>query len=85
MALFFFVLIADEDEDAAGFVAVRDALEWNNYPASMDEADDEALLIEGERSADVDSLKRRHTSLSSQISAILRARLTLPRYLTDAL
>jgi hypothetical protein len=64
VALFFFVLIADEDEDAAGFVAVRDAQEWNNYPASMDEAD---------------------TSLSSQISAILRARLTLPRYLTDAL
>lgn len=73
------VFIVDEDEGAAGVVAVRDAQEWNNYPASMDEADDEALLIGGERSADVDSLKRRHTSLFSQISAILRARLTFPR------
>ncbi|KAG0581666.1 hypothetical protein KC19_4G270200 [Ceratodon purpureus] len=74
-----FMQFQDEDEDAAGVVAVRDTQEWNNFPGLMDEADDEALLIGGERSADVDSLKRRHTSLFPQISAILRARLTFPR------
>lgn len=64
---------------------MRDVQEWNNYPASMDEADDETLLIGGERSADIDSLKRRQTSLLPQISAILRARLTFPKYVTDVL
>ena len=63
---------------------MRDAQEWNNYPDSMDEADDEALLIGGKRSADVDSRKRCSTSLFSQTSSILRARLTFPRSITYA-
>lgn len=79
----FIVLNADEDEDAAGVVAVRDVQEWNNDPASTDDALDEALLVGNERSADVDSLRRRQPSLLSQFLAILRARFTIPKYVTD--
>jgi hypothetical protein len=74
--------IADEDEAAAGLLSVRDVYDWNTYTNTPDEPEDEALLIGGERSADVDSIKRRRSSLAVQISAITRTRLTLYRYLS---
>lgn len=74
--------IADEDEAAAGLMSVRDVYDWNTYTNTPDEPEDEALLIGGERSADVDSIKRRRSSLAVQISAITRTRLTLYRYVS---
>lgn len=61
---------------------MRDVYDWNSYTNTPDEPEDEALLIGGERSADVDSIKRRRSSLAVQISAIMRTRLTLYRYLS---
>jgi len=74
-----FMQFQDEDEAAAGLLSVRDVYDWNTYTNTPDEPEDEALLIGGERSADVDSIKRRRSSLAVQISAITRTRLTLYR------